>query len=227
MRRGPHCVDSDFCEEIAGAPDTTFSAVYEGDPASRVIGETPRFRLIADMSPLCVGHLLFSPLEHYLSFAEFVDAFHAEFATAFAAIGSLYRAAFGRLTVLEHGSSDAMRARACISHAHWHILPVQGARVDSLISADGLSSRCLADFSELAAFKGEPYFLCAHEDEWRVYDGSTPMRSQYLRSVIGRLLGIPDPLWDYALVVRKELLRETMALTSGWHDTLQGIGASS
>ncbi|MEV5088691.1 hypothetical protein ACWEQ5_30280 [Streptomyces griseoincarnatus] len=53
------------------------------------------------------------------------------------------------------------------------------------------------------------------------------MRSQYLRSVVGRLLGIPDPLWDYALVVRRELLRETMTLTRSWGDVLEAMGTSS
>jgi diadenosine tetraphosphate (Ap4A) HIT family hydrolase len=227
MHSGLHCVDSDFCGEIAGAPDNTFSAVYEGDPPSRVIWETSRFRLIADMSPLCTGHLLFLPVEHYLSFAEFIDIRHEEMTVALSVIGSLYRSTFGRLTVLEHGSSPAMRTRACISHAHWHMLPVDGRRVDSLIAADGLSSVSLANIRKLATLQGEPYFLSAHEGEYNAYDGHSPMRSQYLRSVVGRLLDIPDPLWDYALVVRKELLRETMTLTRSWRDALQVIGTSS
>lgn len=226
MHGGLHCVDSDFCEEIAGAPDTTFSIVYKGDPPSRVIWESSRFRLIADMSPLCTGHLLLLPIEHYLSFADFIDTLHEELTIAFTAIGALYRATFGELTVLEHGSSAAMRTRACISHAHWHILPIEGRRIDSLIMSDGLSSMSLSNISELATCKGEPYFLCGHEGHYSVFDGKSPMRSQYLRSVIGRLLDIPDPLWDYALVVRKELLRETMAITSNWHNTLQTIGMS-
>ncbi|MFI1563982.1 HIT family protein [Streptomyces sp. NPDC020490] len=226
MESGLRCVDSEFCEEIAGAPDTTFSAIYGGDPPSRVIWETSRFRLIADMSPLCAGHLLLLPVEHYLSFAEFVDVRHGELAAVFSVLKSLYRSAFGPLTILEHGSSAAMRTRACISHAHWHILPVDGQHVDSLIAADGLPAVSLTDIKGLAALRGEPYFLCAHEGEYKVYDGHTPMRSQYLRSVVGRLLDIPDPLWDYALVVRKELLRETMTLTRSWRDALPAVGTS-
>ncbi len=227
MHSGFQCVDSEFCEEIAGAPDTTFSEIYEGDPPSRVIWETSRFRLIADMSPLCAGHLLLLPVEHYLSFAEFIDVRHGELTAVFSVMGSLYRSTFGPLTVLEHGSSAAMRTRACISHAHWHILPVDGHRVDSLITEDGLPGVSLTGIKDLATLRGEPYFLCAHEGVHTVYDGNSPMRSQYLRSVVGRLLGIPDPLWDYALVVRRELLRETMTLTRSWGDVLEAMGTSS
>jgi len=43
------------------------------------------------------------------------------------------------------------------------------------------------------------------------------MRSQYLRSVVGEIIGIPDPLWDYSLVIRKELLRDTVEIASRWN----------
>ncbi|GAA3339492.1 hypothetical protein GCM10020358_23490 [Amorphoplanes nipponensis] len=47
------------------------------------------------------------------------------------------------------------------------------------------------------------------------------IRPQYLRSVVGRMLDIPDPEWDWSVVVRRHLMRETMRLTSGWaHELL-------
>lgn len=220
MHQELQCVESDFCEEITGAPDTTFSLVYEDDPPSRVLLETPRFRLIVDMSPLCVGHLLLLPVQHYLSFAELIGEHGEELIEILTEVSSLYRHTFERLTVLEHGSSSAMKSGACISHAHLHMLPVDGRDVNSLIAADDLPSTTLAEIGDLASFRGEPYFLCGHDGEYRVFDGKRPIRSQYLRSVVGRLLGIHDPLWDYALVVRKNLLRETMARASDWRTTL-------
>lgn len=220
MRHELQCAGSDFCEEIAGAQETTFSSVYEGDPPSRAIWESDGFRLIADVSPLSIGHLLLLPVEHYLSFAQLMDESGVQPATVLEKVSSLYRAAFGELTVLEHGSSIGMRSSACISHAHWHIMPIDGSRVNSLIMADALPSVALTDIGQLAGFGAAPYFLCGHGDEYHVYDGRRPMRSQYLRSIVGQVLGIPDPLWDYALVVRKELLRETIARTSSWRDIL-------
>ncbi|WP_330173973.1 HIT family protein [Streptomyces sp. NBC_01498] len=216
MQHGIQCAESDFCDEIIGAQDTTFSSVYRGDPPSRVLLDTERFRLIVDMSPLCAGHLLLIPVDHYLSFAELMSEHGAELATILAEVSDRYRHTFGRLTILEHGSSSAMRSGACISHAHLHLLPVDAHDVISLIRTDGLASTALTDLRELTAFGGEPYFLCGHEGEYHIFDGSRPIRSQYLRSVVGRLLGIPDPLWDYALVVRQELLRETMTRTHDW-----------
>ncbi|WP_329396456.1 HIT domain-containing protein [Streptomyces lydicus] len=222
MLRDLRCAGADFCEEIAGAQESTFSLVYEGEPRSRVIWETDGFRLIADLSPLSVGHLLLLPVEHYLSFAQLIEERGVELAEVLESVGALYRATFGRLTVLEHGSSAAMKSSACISHAHWHLMPIDGNRVNSLIMADGLPPAALTDLKQLVPYGGAPYFLCGQQGKYYVYDGRRPMRSQYLRSIVGQVLGIPDPLFDYALVVRKELLRETVARTSGWRSILDG-----
>ncbi|NJP99576.1 HIT family protein [Streptomyces zingiberis] len=224
MKHELRCVESDFCNEISGQEDTTFSAIYEGNPPGRVLWESGNFRLLADMSPLCPGHLLLLPIEHHLSFADLIETHGETLSGILSTVIPMYRETFGRLTFLEHGSSLAMKSGACISHAHWHLLPVDGRGVDALITADGLPSNLLEHLGQLATFSGKPYFLCGHEGEFRVYNGERPMRSQYLRSVVGRILGIPDPLWDYALVVRKEILRETMDRASHWRTPLADAG---
>jgi diadenosine tetraphosphate (Ap4A) HIT family hydrolase len=220
MHTGLQCTDSDFCHEIAGADDTTFTSVYEGNPPGRIISSHAHFRLIADVSPLCVGHLLLLPMDHYLSFADLVDSHHEELDAILHLVEPLYCETFGRLTVLEHGSSEGMRSSACISHAHWHLLPVDGHAVVAAITADSLHAATFTDLKQINAFSGTPYYLCGHEGSYRMYDGRNPIRSQYLRSVAGRILGIPTPLWDYALLIRKELLRETMTRTREWKNAL-------
>jgi hypothetical protein len=49
-----------------------------------------------------------------------------------------------------------------------------------------------------------------------VYEPSPATGRQYLRSILGRVLSIDDPEWDYALVVRKDYLRETMSRARLW-----------
>ncbi|MFF1477377.1 HIT domain-containing protein [Streptomyces sp. NPDC058301] len=216
MPRAAECSGSDLCDEIAGSRDTTFLRIYEGEPPSRLICATEHFRLLADLSPLTLGHLLLLPVAHYFSFAQLVTDFSAELDTILGKLEPMYRQTFGDFTLLEHGSSPGMEASACISHAHWHILPIAGRRIDALIVADGLDTTALTGMDQLAEFSGVPYFMCWHEAGLRVYRPRRPLRSQYLRSKVGALVGIADPLWDYALVVRKELFRETVALTSAW-----------
>lgn len=222
------CDGSDLCEELGGSLETAFSLVYQGNPVSRTICATDRLRIIADLSPLCVGHLLLLPVEHYLSFAQLVSDDSAELLGLLDEIVPRYVDTFGALTILEHGSSLDMKSTACISHAHWHLLPIAGGAVHDLILADGLVSTEVPSLDALSSIGPGAYFFCLDNTGLRVYGAETQVRGQYLRSVAGRILGIPDPLWDYSLSVRPELLRETMIRTSRWGpEIVQGVAPST
>jgi diadenosine tetraphosphate (Ap4A) HIT family hydrolase len=208
----------DFCQELSGVEDTSFHRTYGGNPTSRVIGRTPSLTLLADLSPLCVGHLLLVSNRHYLNFAQVVQDHHDEVAEATDSVLALYARTFGLAAVLEHGSVPDVVGSACITHAHWHLLPVDGALVGAQMDADGLDHVDLHDLRELEPIADLqlPYFYLAYGEYHQVYGIGRVMRSQYLRSVVGRILGIPDPEWDWALVIRRQALRLTMEATRAW-----------
>jgi diadenosine tetraphosphate (Ap4A) HIT family hydrolase len=212
------CKGADFCEEISGSSETTFSRVYEGDPPSRRISSTENFELLADMSPLTVGHLLLLPKTHYLSFAQIVRDQVNEVTELLTRLVVLYTTTFGRPLVLEHGSTFDVDHQACITHAHLHLLPVDGEAVDDLLLKDGLDYRDLASFGDLGVtpWPESAYFLRYYDGRCRVYLPTVSQKRQYLRSVVGSVLSIEDPEWDYALVVRKSYLRATMNLAGSW-----------
>ena len=208
----------DFCQELSAVEGSSFDRVYGGDPPSRVIARTPNLALLADLSPLCVGHLLLVPNRHYLSFAQAVQDHYDEVTDVTDAVLTLYSRTFGHAAVLEHGSAADTEGSACITHAHWHILPVDGALVAARMHADGLHHTDLGSLQDLepVAELQVPYFYLAHGRYRQVYGTGRVMRPQYLRSVVGRILGIPDPEWDWALVVRREALRLTVQATREW-----------
>lgn len=214
---GTTCQGADFCQELSGESDTEFNAVYDGDPPTRVIGRSANFTVLADMSPLCVGHLLIAPFRHYLSFAEAVRHHGAELDDVIARVSDRYAATFGEPLILEHGSTEDLDGSSCITHAHWHLLPLRFDAVHAIMAGDGLDWTELDGFHELAeSGRGTTYFLCADRHRRRLYGPGRGMRRQYLRSVAAAVLGIPDPEWDYAVVVRKPLLRITMTATADW-----------
>jgi diadenosine tetraphosphate (Ap4A) HIT family hydrolase len=189
-----------------------------GDPERRIIARSRHLSLLADMSPLCTGHLLIASNAHYLSFAEVISD-HADEVVLFRErVLERYARVFGAPVVLEHGSFAGMDGSACITHAHWHVLPLPLTEVDRIIKRDGLPASELAHVRELETLTGKakPYFYCADDSRHLVYAATLRVPRQYLRSVAGRLLGISDPEWDYAVVVRKDLLRRTLALTTPW-----------
>jgi len=215
---GAICSGADFCQELAGCADTEFTRTYIGDPESRIICRSSNLSLVADLSPLAAGHLLLLSNRHYLSFGEVLSDHAEEVGEAFLHVFGKYAETFGDPVVLEHGSSRAMDGSACIAHAHLHLLPLRLGAVHEVMTSDGLSASELPGMDSLRIFgdQGLPYFYCGNRAVHRVYGVSRVMRRQYLRSVAGRLLGMADPEWDYAIVVRRQLLRATMAKTAGW-----------
>ncbi|MBA9002710.1 hypothetical protein [Thermomonospora cellulosilytica] len=215
---GAFCVGADFCQELAGATDTDFSRTYRGSPPSRIICRGDGLSLLADMSPLTVGHLLVVSDDHYLSFGEVIADHGRRVTDVLDLIIEQYLGTFGEPLMMEHGSSPVMDGSACITHAHIHLLPLRLDDVHRAMTRDGLAATELSGMIDLRAL-GErrlPYFLCADRHRHRVYGVAHRMRRQYLRSIAGELLGIPDPEWDYAVVIRKELLEVTLAKTAGW-----------
>jgi diadenosine tetraphosphate (Ap4A) HIT family hydrolase len=212
------CPGSDLCNELGGVADTSFHATYQGDPPSRHVYGTRHFRLIVDLSPLVAGHMLLLPNQHHLNFGQIIIDNGDELRDLLDLVLPAYRNAFGPPAILEHGSSSDMSLAGCITHAHWHLVPVDAGAVDQHIVRDGLVQHHLTDISDLHewAIRDEPYYYCSNGCDHTVYSVSRNSRRQYLRSVIGAIVGIPEPLWDYALVVRRDLLRHTVHLASGW-----------
>jgi diadenosine tetraphosphate (Ap4A) HIT family hydrolase len=213
-----YCRGGDFCEEMSGDSDTTFMRVYGGRPPSRKVETTDSFVVVADLSPLTVGHLLVLPRKHYLSFATVIPRHLDELRDLLDWLLPRYRMTFGEPAILEHGSAENFDHSACITHAHWHVVPVDGTSIDQSMTDDGLTSTDLRDIADLNDPKwlNSAYFLLLYRDLCTVFQPQPTLRRQYLRSVISRPLRIPDPEWDYAVVVRKNYLRSTMERVSNW-----------
>lgn len=218
MINSVQCQGADFCQEISGSDDTLFARVYEGDPPDRRIAASQNFELLADMSPLVTGHLLLLPKNHYLSFAQVVDNSSSELEDVLAQTIQLYASTFSNPVILEHGSAEDSDQKACITHAHWHLLPLAGNLIDALLDQESLTCQDIEYLAEL----GQPpwtrmsYYFRLYNGRGRIYLPSAGHQRQYLRSVAGRALAIEDPEWDYAVVVRKEELRLTMRMTADW-----------
>lgn len=226
MPRLSVCDGDELCDEFRPGGGASFAAVYRGDPPSRTIVSMSGLRLVADLSPLVVGHLLLLPERHHLSFGHLDAGLIGQVRDVVGWLRPRYVATFGQMAIMEHGSSTTTPS-GCITHAHWHVLPVNGSRLAEMIVGDGLSAIRLPDFTALQRFaeSDRPYFYCADGDTTHVaFDAQRRIRPQYLRSVAGALLGIAEPEWDWSLVVRKHLLRATMTATVGWQEQLTDAG---
>ncbi|MFV2088887.1 hypothetical protein [Micromonospora sp. LOL_021] len=165
MPRSSACDGDELCDEFRPGGGGSFAAVYRGDPPSRTIASLSGLRLVADLSPLVVGHLLLLPEHHHLSFGHLDAGLIGQVREVVGWLRQRYVATFGQMAIMEHGSSTATPS-GCITHAHWHILPVNGSQLAEMITLDGLSAIRLPNLTALRRFAeaDQPYFYCADGD---------------------------------------------------------------
>lgn len=205
------CDGSDLCGELSGSASTEFSRTYEGNPRSRILSETILLAVIADISPLVEGHLLVVPKKHYLNFASVIEDYRQEAVRVIRRARDWVRETYGSVALFEHGSTSDPGG-ACIVHAHIHVLPVSVTGLAAVMRRDEMELTALGDITSWTEISKtpHPYLLCSDGERSLVTFPAVPVRRQYLRSAAAEVLGIPDPEWDWSLVVRRDLLRKTV-----------------
>lgn len=206
------CDGSDLCAELSGSTSTEFSRTYEGDPQNRILLETTNLAIMVDISPLVEGHLLVAPKKHYLNFANAMMDYRHEAVQVTQRARDWVRETYGSVALFEHGSISDQSGGACIVHAHIHVLPVAATGLLAVMRRDELELNALQDIASWTeiAETTRPYLLWSDGERSLVTFSSARVRHQYLRSAAAEVLGIPDPEWDWSLVIRKDLLRNTV-----------------
>lgn len=206
------CDGSDLCTELSGSSTSAFSLTYEGDPASRILAKSTNFATVADISPLVEGHLLVAPKVHYFNYASAMQDHRNEAVTVLLDAARWVKATYGMVALFEHGSTHDGVNNACIHHAHVHVLPVSANALSDVMRSDHLGVETFDDIDEWLriADAHRTYLMCSNGETFAIALPSASVRHQYLRAAAGRVLGIPDPEWDWSVVVRKHLLRATV-----------------
>jgi diadenosine tetraphosphate (Ap4A) HIT family hydrolase len=211
------CDGSDLCAELSGSAVTEFSRTYEKNPQSRILLESTNVAMIVDISPLVEGHLLVVPKKHYLNFASVMLDYRHEAVQVTQRAKDWVRETYGSVTLFEHGSTSDQSGGACIAHAHIHVLPIAATGLVAVMRRDELELTELSDITSWTeiAETPRPYLLCSDGEHSFVTFPSGRVRHQYLRSAAAEVLGIPDPQWDWSLVIRRNLLRNTVRRYKG------------
>ena len=115
----PRADDCPFCH-----PRAQQNALWESD----------HYRVIADESPRCVGHVLLLTKAHCPCHAALMDEHQPEFLRAQARVRRFLQETFGAASFVEHGSGE----RQDVPHAHLHGLPFAAALPQPLRDNSGL-----------------------------------------------------------------------------------------
>ncbi|RKO26113.1 HIT family protein [Pseudarthrobacter phenanthrenivorans] len=210
-----YCDRSDFCYEFSGGKETEFKQTYPDGPESRILLESEHFLAVSDVSPMLAGHCLIVPRQHAYSLAEIMISRPDELSTFLELFLERYGRAFGPYSLFEHGSTRSTNPAACVTHAHLHIVPLEPDLLSTQMTSDGMTFTALKNVQDLAPYASEelPYYLIGNlESGLHIALDDSQRPRQYFRLLLGRILDIPADECDWALVIRRDLLLETLSV---------------
>ena len=205
--------EDDFLSESNGSvAGTLFEARYRGDPPTRLIAQTSRFAVLADLAPLCTGHVLVVSRSYFPSFRALPPAWWPELEQLLARLDYALSLAFGTPLVLAHGSSSRLQSSPCVSHAHLHLLPAEVDLAPDL-RRRGFVPQTIGSLRELNALSARDHaYVCwggvGGAIEVAEVESGDGIPRQYLRRELAAALGSEG--WDWGVPAPPELLRITV-----------------
>jgi diadenosine tetraphosphate (Ap4A) HIT family hydrolase len=200
----PNCP---FCRELQSGKLPDFIDV---DIESRILHETDRFVVMADISPLTPGHVMIVPKAHILCYGA-VEAFaQNEFSGIVDAARTVITEHYGPSVMLEHGTSSLAPVADHVTHAHLHIVPADIDIRDCLRDFHTTMIASLSDLSRWAARDEEYIYFESCAGERIVADRIVNIPRLFIRSQVAKQIGLPYPLWDWRRHILTDNLRSTV-----------------
>lgn len=204
----------DFCGELSGKDAGEFARRHPNS-GGRAVWVSPDLAVLPTLGPLCDGHALVVPREHFTSFASAPELIRREAEDLVRDLALGERARARDLLWFEHGSAGSSTSGGCgISHAHIHVLPVPlgWARPELPPDFTFVSSR-RRDWLDVPAASSDYLLVGRLGEVWAAQVAWLP--SQALRKWVAPSLGqaewdwresSPDPNLPAATVALREAL---------------------
>ena len=196
-----------FCRELQSGRLPDFC---DADIDSRILHETNRFVVMADISPLVPGHVMIVPKAHILCYGAVEATAQDEFSCLVNATRTILREYYGPSVVLEHGTSSLEPVADHVTHAHLHVVPAAIDIRDSLLNFNTTTIASFSDLSSWAAHDEAYIYFESCAGERIVADRISGIKRLFIRSEIASRVGLPDPLWDWRRHILSDNLRSTV-----------------
>jgi diadenosine tetraphosphate (Ap4A) HIT family hydrolase len=197
-----------FCRELQSGKLPDFLDV---EIESRILHETGRFVVMADISPLMPGHVMIVPKAHILCYGAIEPSARDEFSGIVDAARTVIAEHYGPSVMLEHGTSSLAPVADHVTHAHLHIVPADIDIRDSLLDFHTTMIVSLSDLSRWAARDEEYIYFESCAGERIVADQIVNIPRLFIRSEVAKRVGLPDPLWDWRRHILRDNFRSTIA----------------
>jgi diadenosine tetraphosphate (Ap4A) HIT family hydrolase len=160
------------------------------------------------LGQLIEGYLLIAPKEHSLSSIK-LNYQRAEALLNFSKkISGFQSIIWEKPTIFEHGACQTnQKSGACISHAHWHLIP---GNWDNLLPIPSINLRYSSFLEFYETNKSdEAFVLQINSDNSCFITNKEDIPSQYIRRLLAKQIHKDDE-WDYLVFPFFENIRKTI-----------------
>lgn len=199
-----------LCVEINDFKNSLFYEQYQEILNQNIFFERSRVQVMIPIGPYCPGHLLIASKRHEWSFGHIGKDIIPEVLNLIDDVSCFLKKHFKkeRIIVFEHGPlSSEERGGACLSHAHFNILPIPDAfplyeKASKHLNFKPIKFHQLEDFVK----RREPYlfFHCPREG---TFAAPAPIGStQFFRKLLAS--SNPESNWDWRGDPKADIVKE-------------------
>jgi len=214
-----------FCDIVEG----TAASVL---PENRILATSESFVVKPGLGPIAPGYVLVCSRRHVASMSLLNDAELRELDVVVRVMSFRLVAMYGeRIVRFEHGTCSDTHAGSCIDHAHLHLMPVPVAiGIDLALDEPHRRVRSFGGLQARIGNGGSYLAFADNADDYRVYEVSHSLPSQFVRRKVASALGDPD-VWDWAVFPFRDRVTqfvneyEAAAAAYGWTAPIDGSAA--
>lgn len=201
-----------FCKEL----EVNYFEFQNQRYENRILFESENFVVIPSLGQIIEGYLLIMPKKHYIGIGHLPKKLYPELELICKKVKQVLKEVYGPSLIFEHGTvSEKKKGGCCISHAHFHVIPIQD-EIFSEISRVFISSKIktLSPLKEKFN-KQQPYFFYqSNTDERYLFEIPDIVPSQYIRKLIALKVGKENE-WDWRVYPEINKLLKTIETLKG------------
>jgi diadenosine tetraphosphate (Ap4A) HIT family hydrolase len=203
----------DFCDELVGGSNNTYTSRYLRCSRTRTILETELFRVFPSLGQISEGHILIIPVDHVSALADLAYDELRHLEGLMLRVRSALRDIYGECILFEHGIRGNESGGCGIDHAHMHAVPALAKGVLQILERQFGGTK-IESFEHVRQYvpEGSSYLFFETPSGARYTFAVRNLPSQYMRKLVTQSIG--KTKWDWRTCDYEPELISTIARLS-------------
>jgi len=172
--------------------------IQDKNYGNRILFESDNFIVFPSLGQIVEGYLLIASKKHYIGMGQVPHELYSELNSVHQKVRQVLSEAYESPLFFEHGpTSEKEKGGCCVTHAHFHAVPVQVDILSDLAKYFKYQKIETFDSLKKQFDKRVPYFFYeSNLKEKYLFEVPEIVPSQYVRQIIAFKIGKPEK-WDW------------------------------